>query len=397
MSETHVLCCIDASELQNFLVAEEPRPVMGNVKSQGAEQKSDADQEESTPGCDKPLVDGENAEDSSCEKNTRGYVYLVTKPSFREGVCKIGMSRSVDKRLRSYGKKRTVHCLFEVSDCVSMEKQIISAFKEEFSLLEGKETFEGELEEMKKLFLAVCFDSKNSKAIANISKEEVFDCFVQHHRAKNRKNTKFSLEELKKDYSEWSMTMCRGTTFEKMMIYGRKKYPEVTLPQSSCVKVIKAQKENVSAKRNNPKLPHTERDDSSIKFPNFRCSYCGTQSKTSSNFAKHCRTNKHMSAVSGNLGKNEVKMYSCVACAFSSSKKGDYEGHLLTKKHKKNTTGEVLGYECLACGYETKNKSSFEKHTKTKRHEIKKFQNIFCDESFTLTFFKRLAKRVPKT
>lgn len=407
MSETHVLCCIGASELQNFLDAEEPLPVMSDIKSQVTEQKTVADQEESTPGCNELLVDKDkDTEEYPCGKDARGYVYLVTKPSFRGGVCKVGMSRSVDKRLKSYGKKSTVHCLFEVPDCVFMERQIISAFKEKFSLLEGKETFEGELGEMKKLFLAVCFDGENSKAIANIPKEEVFDCFVNYHRAKNRKNTKFSLEELKKDYSEWSLTKCRGTTFEKMLIYGRKKYPEVTIPQGSCVRAIKVQKEisifsgTAPVEINTPIPPkpnYNERNDARIDFSNFYCSYCDMQSKSSSNFAKHRRTNKHITAVSGNLGKNEVKMYSCVACAFSSHKKRDYEGHLLTKKHKKNTTGEFLRYECLACGYDTENKGNFEKHTKTKRHEIKKFQNIFCDESFTLTFFKRLAKRVPKT
>lgn len=389
MSETPVFCSIEASELQNFLVAEEPHPVMGDVKSHVTEQKTVADQEESTPGCDKPLVDEDkNAEEYPCGKDARGYVYLVTKPSFREGVCKVGMSRSVDKRLRSYGKKSVVHCLFEVPDCVSMERQIISVFKKEFSLLEGNETFEGDLEEMKKLFLAICFDWQNSKAIVSVPKKEIFDSFVRYIR--ENKNIKFSFGELKEFYSEWSSTRCRETSFEKMLMRGRKKYPDVAVPQGFCVKIVKRQ--DTSTKKFAKDEKHRPRTDS----PRFHCSYCNTESTTSSNFTKHCRTKKHADAVSGNPKNPNGNLYSCVACNFSTHRKKDYETHLLTEKHKGNTTGEILRYECRACGYETDIGSNFQKHLRTKRHEKKKFYGLFGEEKFALMFFKRLEKKVPK-
>lgn len=91
---------------------------------------------------------------------TNGHVYLVSNKLYPENVFKLGMSKNVEQRLRSYGKDRKVHRLTEVPDCVSTEKKLISLFSEKFEVFRGKETFKGELDKMLKIFDQVCSPKK---------------------------------------------------------------------------------------------------------------------------------------------------------------------------------------------------------------------------------------------
>nr|WNL50149.1 hypothetical protein MarDSR_110 [Marseillevirus sp.] len=110
----------------------------------------------------------------------------------------------------------------------------------------------------------------------------------------------------------------------------------------------------------------------------YHCEFCGTTSTSSSNFAKHCRTEKHILNKSGK--KKEKKLYECVICEFRTNKKRDYAAHLLTKKHE-NASSKREIFECIPCGYTTKNKGNFLKHTQTEKHKTTVFTgSISSDE-----------------
>lgn len=91
---------------------------------------------------------------------TNGHVYLVSNKLYPENVFKLGMSKNIEQRLRSYGKDRKVHRLTEVPDCALMEKKLLSVFSEKFEVFRGKETFKGELDKMLKIFDQVCSPKK---------------------------------------------------------------------------------------------------------------------------------------------------------------------------------------------------------------------------------------------
>lgn len=91
---------------------------------------------------------------------TNGHVYLVSNKLYPENVFKLGMSKNIEQRLRSYGKDRKVHRLTEVPDCAMMEKKLLSVFSEKFEVFRGKETFKGKLDKMLKIFDQVCSPKK---------------------------------------------------------------------------------------------------------------------------------------------------------------------------------------------------------------------------------------------
>lgn len=93
--------------------------------------------------------------------NTKGHVYIVSNKLYPENVYKIGMSKNIKQRLQSYGKDRKIHKLAEVSDCMGIERTLIEIFSRKFKLFRGKETFEGNLEEMKEIFERICFPEKD--------------------------------------------------------------------------------------------------------------------------------------------------------------------------------------------------------------------------------------------
>lgn len=67
---------------------------------------------------------------------------------------------------------------------------------------------------------------------------------------------------------------------------------------------------------------------------------------------------------------------SCIVCHYSTSRKSNYEKHLLTAKHKmlthidKNATFVASKssnlFECLECDYKTSKNNDFKKHLLTK-------------------------------
>ncbi|AMQ10531.1 hypothetical protein [Brazilian marseillevirus] len=89
--------------------------------------------------------------------NTKGHVYIVSDKSYPKDVYKIGMSKDIQQKLRSYGKDRRIHKLAEVPDCTSMGKALLAAFSKSFKIFRGKKMFKGKLREMKETFEEVCF------------------------------------------------------------------------------------------------------------------------------------------------------------------------------------------------------------------------------------------------
>lgn len=59
-------------------------------------------------------------------------------------------------------------------------------------------------------------------------------------------------------------------------------------------------------------------------------------------------------------------LFICTDCDYKTNKKSEYERHLLTKKHIKNT--KEAKYICEDCNYRCNNKKQFDKHYRNKKH-----------------------------
>ena len=125
----------------------------------------------------------------------------------------------------------------------------------------------------------------------------------------------------------------------------------------------------------------------------YHCKFCGTDSKTSSNFAKHCRTKKHILNQAGE--KKEKKIYECVFCDFRTNKKRDYDAHILTKKHE-NAALKQESYGCIPCNYTTKNKGNFLKHVQTTKHKNIVFTGSIISDEDVDALLKELEERSKK-
>jgi hypothetical protein len=67
-----------------------------------------------------------------------------------------------------------------------------------------------------------------------------------------------------------------------------------------------------------------------------------------------------------------IVIYECEACNYSTNIKRNYEKHINTKKHTKNINGD--GDDvciCKLCNFQTNNKYSFGQHLKTKKHKTR--------------------------
>ncbi len=90
-----------------------------------------------------------------------GYIYLVSRPRFAENVYKLGMSSSIHERLKTYGDKRFVHVVRRVDDRKKSERRLLELFSKEFELVDGRETFRGDLKKMKEIIECECPAEEN--------------------------------------------------------------------------------------------------------------------------------------------------------------------------------------------------------------------------------------------
>lgn len=89
------------------------------------------------------------------------YIYIIREREFinsKEDVYKIGKTAQKNcKRTASYPKGSVVHCVLSVSNCELVEKILITEFTKRFKHRKdiGREYFEGNLTEMKKVVFSV--------------------------------------------------------------------------------------------------------------------------------------------------------------------------------------------------------------------------------------------------
>ena len=87
-----------------------------------------------------------------------------------------------------------------------------------------------------------------------------------------------------------------------------------------------------------------------------------------------------MSYICHKNGEKVATKYCCDSCDYNTSKKSDYDKHILTPKHKKkqlllkNQKKSSRKYLCEPCDYITSNKTNYQKHILTAKH--KKQENV---------------------
>lgn len=107
-------------------------------------------------------------------EETNGYVYLVIPPELKgTNRVKIGMSKlNNDSRIKSYGKGTVTVIKYNCCNVNITENKIIKAFKNNFELIKGNEYFEGDIEEMKKIFLQEITNNENKSDIEEDKQKE---------------------------------------------------------------------------------------------------------------------------------------------------------------------------------------------------------------------------------
>ena len=137
------------------------------------------------------------------------------------------------------------------------------------------------------------------------------------------------------------------------------------------------------------------------------CESCDYSTFNIGDFNKHNSTRKHILmtnsavlAMSGNENKaNASSNYNCSCCNFNTSKKSNYDKHLLTEKHKNNAHNEPKfnTYNCSHCNKEYLNYNALWKHKKicvvnNKEHDPETLQNTFISSGLTPDIFIEVLK-----
>jgi hypothetical protein len=99
------------------------------------------------------------------------YVYLLHPPHFKDDVYKIGGSEHMDNcSLKSYGKGTEILAMIVINgNYLAVEKQIKNSFNSKFTLVHGKEHFQGDRNEMKLEFLKIIY---NYELLMNDTEEQ---------------------------------------------------------------------------------------------------------------------------------------------------------------------------------------------------------------------------------
>jgi len=61
--------------------------------------------------------------------------------------------------------------------------------------------------------------------------------------------------------------------------------------------------------------------------------------------------------------------YHCDTCSYHTTKKYNYDKHVRSDKHNKNTSN-IIVYKCYVCNYKTTIHSNFKKHSLTEKHKL---------------------------
>ena len=104
------------------------------------------------------------------------YVYLIQCPYFKDDIFKIGGSEKIEnKRLKSYGKGTKILAMIVVKDDYrEVENQLKISFNSKFTLVHGKEYFQGNKDEIKQEFLKIVYNHEitNTQKLTFESKVE---------------------------------------------------------------------------------------------------------------------------------------------------------------------------------------------------------------------------------
>ena len=91
--------------------------------------------------------------------------------------------------------------------------------------------------------------------------------------------------------------------------------------------------------------------------------------------------------MSSNFTSKNIKKFVCEKCDFKCSKKGDFNRHLLTGKHKNQqmstnfTPKNAKKFSCKDCHFECSKRSDWSRHISTQKHKIRTNTNDFTPKN----------------
>lgn len=105
------------------------------------------------------------------------------------------------------------------------------------------------------------------------------------------------------------------------------------------------------------------------KVVNLVCECCDYTTSRRSDYDKHLLTLKHQKYQFVSAKKSHT--FCCQCCDYTTSRKSDYNNHLLSKKHCEVSAKypqESRSYFCDDCGYTTNIKTNYNKHLSSQKH-----------------------------
>ena len=114
----------------------------------------------------------------------------------------------------------------------------------------------------------------------------------------------------------------------------------------------------------------------------YVCVPCNFSSTKKQNYDIHVLTKKHASL-------HTITEYTCNACKQVYSTKKIYDRHLITQKHKENTTE----YKCIQCDVYLTTKSNYYRHMLSKTHKCKTVEQVKQDPNLIKYVMEQMAKQ----
>jgi len=140
----------------------------------------------------------------------------------------------------------------------------------------------------------------------------------------------------------------------------------------------------------------------------FHCESCNYSTSRKTDYDKHILTLKHKTivqkaflAINGNeKNSTNVAIYNCRVCNFNTKNKRNYDNHLLTEKHKNKINedkSKEIKHICCQCSKEYLNYSGLWKHKKNcipinNEREPEELQNTFTPTNLTKELFFEVLK-----
>lgn len=264
-----------------------------------------------------------------------GIVYFIQPSEFiSSDIYKIGYSKQpLLNRIKQYGSKTLIKCIFESSNVINTEKKLISKFNEKFVKFKGKEYFIcKDVAKAKNIFYEVC----NSHYATNDDSDSTID-------AKIDADIDTSLDADINADIETSLETNLKTKEMKQLIKIKDKLNK--LYECDECKYVTFRRSNMITHKESKR--HQNNIKKTFKVSKHVCKLCNYQTNIISHYKRHLKCAKHIEK--GNEIKDNLSDGSMVESEYDSFEE-EYEGDNITDEANEITNKEIKEWFCVMQG-----------------------------------------------